>query len=309
MSASRPDNAELQMNAYFDGELDAASARVFERRLADDAFLKAEYARFLSLRHAVRSIAPYDLPSDLLARIASTLDASSLGKAARPAGVASQVTPLHSPGRSRQRSWSFRALAAAALLGAVISSYVMVTINRYNLRQAIASQVVASHIRSLMAPQPFDVASSDSRTVKPWFTARVHEAPSPRSCPAGIHAGRRPRRRRWPRCGCNDRLQARRPYHQPDDATARSIGLGPGHCRIQRPQLGRCRVHLHGRFRLAPRRACRLRARLHDRIGGVGIQLEFPPSDQVRGHAFSDHALTALGAAPRFLTIALTKST
>ena len=177
MSASRPDNAELQMNAYFDGELDAASARVFERRLANDAFLKAEYARFLSLRHAVRSIAPYDLPSDLPARIASTLDASSLGEAARPIGVTAQVTPLRSPGRSRQRSWSFRALAAAALLGAVISSYVMVTINRYNLRQAIASQVVASHIRSLMAPQPFDVASSDSRTVKPWFTARVHEAP------------------------------------------------------------------------------------------------------------------------------------
>jgi len=173
------------MNAYFDGELDAASARVFERRLANDAFLKAEYARFLSLRHAVRSIAPYDLPSDLLARIASTLDASSLGEAARPAGVTAQATiqavaranPLRWAGRSRQRSWSFRALAAAALLGAVISSYVMVTINRYNLRQAIASQVVASHIRSLMAPQPFDVASSDSRTVKPWFTARVHEAP------------------------------------------------------------------------------------------------------------------------------------
>jgi anti-sigma factor RsiW len=181
MSASRPDNAEFQMNAYFDGELDAASARVFERRLANDTFLKAEYARFVSLRHAVRSIAPYDLPSDLLARIASTLDAGSLGEAARPAGVTAQATiqanPLRWAGRSRQRSWSFRALAAAALLGAVISGYVMVTINRYNLRQAIASQVVASHIRSLMAPQPFDVASSDSRTVKPWFTARVHEAP------------------------------------------------------------------------------------------------------------------------------------
>jgi anti-sigma factor RsiW len=177
MNASRPDNAELQMNAYFDGELDAASARAFERRLANDAFLKAEYARFLSLRHAVRSIAPSDVPSDLLARIASTLDAAGLGEAARPALAMAQVTPLRSPVRSRQRSWSFRALAAAALLGAVISGYAMVTINRYNLRQAIASQVVASHIRSLMAPQPFDVASSDSRTVKPWFIARVHEAP------------------------------------------------------------------------------------------------------------------------------------
>jgi anti-sigma factor RsiW len=187
MSASRPDNAELQMNAYFDDELDAVSARAFERRLANDAFLKAEYARFLSLRHAVRSIAPYELPSNLLARVASTLDAASLGETARPSLATAQVTPLqitslqvaplHAPARSRQRSWSFRALAAAALLGAVISGYAMVTINRYNLRQAIASQVVAGHIRSMMAPQPFDVASSDSRTVKPWLTARVHDAP------------------------------------------------------------------------------------------------------------------------------------
>src|ERR1700732_5025563 len=127
MSESRPDNAALQMNAYFDGELDAASARAFERRLVSEAFLKAEYARFLALRHAVRSIAPYDLPSDLQARIASTLDAASLGETARPAVAMAQVTPLHSPARSRQRSWSFRALAAAALLGAVISGCVMVT--------------------------------------------------------------------------------------------------------------------------------------------------------------------------------------
>jgi anti-sigma factor RsiW len=185
MSASRPDNTELQMSAYFDGELDAASARVLERRLANDALLKAEYARFLSLRHAVRSIAPCDLPSDLLARVASTLDADSQAATARPVLTIAQensqamiqASPLRWAGRSRQQSWSFRALAAAALLGAVLSSYVMVTINRYNLRQAIAGQVVAGHIRGLIAPQPFDVASSDSRTVKPWLTARVHEAP------------------------------------------------------------------------------------------------------------------------------------
>ena len=177
MSASRRDNAELQMNAYCDGELDPASVIVFERRLADDKVLKAQYIRLLSLRSAVRSIEQYDLPLDLQARIKATLNANRASHAARPAQATTQVNRLRQAGSSRQRSWPFQALAAAAVFGAVISGFVMLTINRYNLRQTVVSQVVAGHIRSLMAPQPFDVASSDRNAVKPWFTARVHEVP------------------------------------------------------------------------------------------------------------------------------------
>ncbi len=167
MIASIKDNDELQMNAYCDGELDPASAIEFERRLADDESLKAKYSRLLSLRRAVRSLPQYDMPPGLQARIQSALDADRPGQVGRPAQV----------GRSRQRGWSFQALAAAAVFGAVIASSVMLTMERYDLREDVARQIVAGHIRSQLAPQPFDVASSDRHTVKPWFTSRLPLSP------------------------------------------------------------------------------------------------------------------------------------
>jgi anti-sigma factor RsiW len=161
MIASVKDNDELQLNAYCDGELDPASAIEFERRLANDESLKARYNRLLSLRRAVRSLPQFEVPPGLRARINSKLDADRPGQAARP----------------RPRSWPFQALAAAAVFGAVIASSVMLTIERYDLREDVARQVVAGHIRGQLAPQPFDVASSDRHTVKPWFTSRLPESP------------------------------------------------------------------------------------------------------------------------------------
>jgi anti-sigma factor RsiW len=173
MIASIKENDELQMNAYCDGELDPPSAIEFERRLADDESLKARYNRLLSLRRAVRSFPQYEVPPGLQARIQSALDADGPGQTylralwcvwGRRDVRASEAGP-------------FQALAAAAVFGAVISSSVMLTIERYNLHEDVAREVVAGHIRGLLAPQPFDIASSDRHTVKPWFTSRLPESP------------------------------------------------------------------------------------------------------------------------------------
>jgi len=56
------DNDELADDAYYDGELDPASAIEFERRLAGDESLKARYDRLLSLRRAVRSLPQFEMP-------------------------------------------------------------------------------------------------------------------------------------------------------------------------------------------------------------------------------------------------------
>jgi anti-sigma factor RsiW len=173
MIASVKDSDELQMNAYCDGELDPISAIEFERRLAEEETLEARYDRLLALRRAVRSLPQHDAPSRLRARIQSALDAERADQADPAREV---VRPIQAVRWGRQ-SRSFRALAAAAVFGAVISSSVLLTVERYDLREGVARQVVAGHIRGQLASQPFDVASSDRHTVKPWFTSRLPESP------------------------------------------------------------------------------------------------------------------------------------
>jgi anti-sigma factor RsiW len=173
MSASLQDNDELQLTAYCDGELDPAAAGEFERRLSMDELLKARYTRLMSLRQAIRALPQADMPSDLQLRIQARLKAETERSSAEWSNTErpNNITVL------RRRSWSFQALAASAVLGAVISGSVLKTFDRFGQEDTVASEVVAGHIRGLLAPQPFDIASSDRHTVKPWFTSRLPESP------------------------------------------------------------------------------------------------------------------------------------
>ncbi len=84
------------------------------------------------------------------------------------------------PSRSLARAASqpsWRALAASVLLAAIVSSGSTWFALRPGPGETTADLMVGNHLRALMAPQPFDVASSDRHTVKPWFNGRIPEAP------------------------------------------------------------------------------------------------------------------------------------
>ncbi len=161
------DNDDLRLQAYCDDELDPASAIEFERRLASDASLAARYNNIIALRDALRSLPKHHIPVTLHVRVRA-----ALASAREQAAVMDPEAGYPAP-----RSWSWRALAASTIVGAVLGGSVMSTIERADLQPDVAREIAAGHIRSLLAPQPFDIASSDRHTVKPWFTARLPESP------------------------------------------------------------------------------------------------------------------------------------
>jgi anti-sigma factor RsiW len=68
-------------------------------------------------------------------------------------------------------------LAASLLVAVALSGLLTITHWRDDVPDAIKSEIVDAHLRALMATQPFDVASSDQHTVKPWFNGRITQAP------------------------------------------------------------------------------------------------------------------------------------
>jgi len=73
--------------------------------------------------------------------------------------------------------WNWLALAAAIMLAATIVSTLWPRFRPANADQFLATQLIASHARSLMANHLTDVASSDQHTVKPWLDTKLDFAP------------------------------------------------------------------------------------------------------------------------------------
>jgi anti-sigma factor RsiW len=68
-------------------------------------------------------------------------------------------------------------LGASFACGAVLAATVLMYVQSPGGDEAIEQQVVASHVRSLMAGHVTDVASTDQHTVKPWFNGKLDYAP------------------------------------------------------------------------------------------------------------------------------------
>lgn len=157
----------LLLNAYLDDELDAASILDLERQLSNDPALRAEHDRLAELRKTLSSHLKTERASDdFRKRIAAIAESS---KAEFPPSV---VPP------APRVSWSnWRQMAAAATLAAAVTAGGMYAFLRQASEANEIAAIVADHQRALLAASPFDVASSDRHTVKPWFDSKLALSP------------------------------------------------------------------------------------------------------------------------------------
>jgi anti-sigma factor RsiW len=85
-----------------------------------------------------------------------------------------QVVPFARPGRWRGFVQQFASMAAVCLLS-VFGTWAVV--RQQDAVSEVRHDVVAAHVRSLLQNSTIQVPSSDSHTVRPWFSGKVEFAP------------------------------------------------------------------------------------------------------------------------------------
>jgi anti-sigma factor RsiW len=157
MSAEHEKIREL-LHAYVDGELDLANTREADVHLKTCADCRGTERAIRELRAAMSSdAAVYRAPSRLRKRVRAA---------------------LRQEARSTRQAFSpWLMFASGAALAAVLIAAVLFQTMRTGRSDTIVNQIVANHVRSLLAAHLVDVTSSDQHTVKPWFDGKIDFAP------------------------------------------------------------------------------------------------------------------------------------
>ncbi|CAN5347584.1 anti-sigma factor [soil metagenome] len=153
----------LLLHGLLDGELDAVNSLAMETHLKSCSACAHELYRMQQLRTILSQAGiRHAAPQGMASRIEGALDRSGDGASV----VAAR--PDRTGKAPRFAGGAMTALAASIALLLVVPQMTA---------SGTEDQLVASHVRSLLAGHLTDVATSDRHVVKPWFNGRIDFAP------------------------------------------------------------------------------------------------------------------------------------
>ena len=153
------------LHAYLDDELDLVRSMELEDHLVECGDCAHEVASYRVLRERVwTDNLRYQAPASFRLRMLKE--------------IREQENPNQQQVflRARLPWWSWIVAAACLLLAAAT----FVLDFQQHRERNLMSEIVADHVRSLMAAHLTDVPNSDQQTVKPWFTGKLDFAPEVR---------------------------------------------------------------------------------------------------------------------------------
>jgi anti-sigma factor RsiW len=183
-----------QITAYIDGELDLSGVLDLERHVEGCVACARLLAAQTALHQAMGAADLRYVPApDQVRRLRQALgapgraprasDAISLASGGQPVGpvfwqahrlrAAAALVLVAAAGWLVGRRWPEPVAPRSAAAGAAAN----LVARQESAADPVAEQIVASHVRSLLAGRAEDVASSDRHTVKPWFAGRLDYSP------------------------------------------------------------------------------------------------------------------------------------
>lgn len=156
-------DTQNRIHAYIDGELDLTNVLDLEEHLSGCSACKQVHQKYtvshtMLMRHATY----YAAPSNLRGRIRASIQPGN-------APIRLPRPTLLFPVKTR--------LGAALAFSIVVTCAATFYFAAPAEKDRLPEEIVSSHVRSLMSGRLADVASTDRRVVKPWFSGKLDFPP------------------------------------------------------------------------------------------------------------------------------------